>query len=94
MKFVIAYQRALMGNDIDVQVDAEAEEVISAVVCILDDFEVSSDDFSAAPLVSFHRTLNNAGQTGPGQTHKLIVKVQGIGGDAAKYASRIWTDIS
>jgi hypothetical protein len=92
VKFAITYQRALMGNDIDIQIDAETNEVISAVKCTLDGSEIASDDFSQTPIVSFHRSLSHTGEAGPGQVHKLMVEVQGESGEASKFASRIWSD--
>jgi hypothetical protein len=92
VKFTIAYQRALLGNDIDIQIDAETNEIISAVNCTLDGFEVASDDFSQTPVVSFHRSLSQVGDAGPGKVHKLMVEVHGENGEASKFAARIWTD--
>lgn len=53
MKFTITYQRAMAGNDVDVQVDAEDKETIASVRCSLDGFEIGCDDLSDAPVVSF-----------------------------------------
>jgi hypothetical protein len=94
MKFNLSYQRALIGNDIDVQIDAETEEVILGVNCTLDGFGIASDDLSQTPLVSFHRTLSQVGEASSGQLHKLVVEVIGKPGEANKYASRIWTDVT
>jgi hypothetical protein len=94
VKFTITYQRALMGNDIDIQIDAEADEIISAVNYNLDGFELPADDLSQTPVVSFHRTLSRAGEAEPGQLHKLLVEVLGKPGEASKFASRVWTDLS
>jgi hypothetical protein len=70
MKFNLTYQRILVGNDIDVQMDAESGEIISGVKCTLDGFEMASNDLSQTPLTSSHRTANQAGDAGPGQTHE------------------------
>jgi len=73
MKFNITCQGRPIGNDIDIQIDAEGDENISAVTCILDAFEIASDDLSETPVVSFHRTINQAGEGRPGQLHKFVV---------------------
>jgi hypothetical protein len=94
MKFDLAYQRALFGNDIDVHIDAESGEIISGVNCTLDGFEIASDDLSQTPVVSFHRTFHQAGDAGSGQAHKLVAEVIGKPGEPNKYATRIWTDLT
>jgi hypothetical protein len=94
VKFSITYQRAIMGNDIEIQIDAEAGEVISAVDYNLDGFGLPGDDLSETPVVSFHRTLSRVGEAGPGRLHKLIVEVRGQPDEASKYASRVWTDLT
>ncbi len=92
MKFDLTYQRALLGNNIDVHIDAETGEIISGVNCTLDGFEIASDDLSQTPAVSFHRTFTQVGDASAGQAHKLVVEVIGKPGEANKYATRIWTD--
>ncbi len=94
MKFNVAYQRAVIGNDIEIQIDAENEEIISGVNCTLDGFGIASDDLSETPVVSFHRTLSRVGEARPGEVHRLLVEVRGNPAAAAVYASRIWTDLS
>jgi len=94
MKFNLNYQRALIGNNIDVQIDAETGEIISGVNCTLDGFEIASDDLSQTPVVSFHRTFSLAGDASSGQAHKLVVEVIGKPGEPNTYATRIWTDLT
>jgi hypothetical protein len=94
MKFDLSYQRALIGNNIDVQIDAEPGEIISGVNCTLDGFEIASDDLSQTPVVSYHRTFSRAGDATTGHAHKLVVEVIGKAGEANKYATRIWTDFT
>jgi hypothetical protein len=91
MKFTIAYQRAFSGNDIDLQIESEGEEVICAVTCSLDGVGIGSDDLADTPVVSFHRTFSQVGEARPGQTHKLVVEVRGKDGDP-RFATRKWTD--
>jgi hypothetical protein len=40
MKFTLTYQRAVAGNDIDVQIQAEGPEIISNVQIVLDEFDL------------------------------------------------------
>lgn len=94
MKFDLAYQRALIGNKIEVQIDAETGEIISGVNCTLDGFEIASDDLSQTPVVSFHRTFSQVGDANSGQAHKLVVEVIGKPGEPSKYATRMWTDLT
>jgi hypothetical protein len=63
MKFSITYQRAFMGNDIEIQINAEADEVISAVDYNLDGIGLPADDLSETPVVSFHRSFSRVGET-------------------------------
>jgi hypothetical protein len=92
MKFTIACQRAVIGNDIDLEIEAEIGEAMFAVICRLDGFEISTDDLRETPVVSFHRTFSQVGEARPGETHKLLVEVRGKNGDPSRFASRIWTD--
>jgi hypothetical protein len=94
MKFDLTYQRAVIGNSIDVQIDAETGEIICGVNCTLDGSEIASDDLGQTPVVSFHRTLSQVGHASSGQTHQLVVEVIGKPGEASKYATRIWTDLT
>ena len=64
MKFNISYQRAFVGNDIEVQIDAEGDEVITAVEYNLDGFDLLQDDLAETLVVSFHRTLSQVGEAG------------------------------
>jgi len=93
MKFNISYQRAVVGNDIEVQIDAEGDELIVSVDYVLDGFDLDGDDLSDAPVVSFHRTLSHVGDAGPGKRHKLTVGAHGKPGEPTKNASRVWTDL-
>jgi hypothetical protein len=94
MKFTITCQRAFSGNDIDLQIEAEGEETISAVNCSLDGAEIGSDDLMETPVVSFHRSFPQAGEARPGETHKLTVEVRGKAEEPSRFAARIWTDLT
>jgi hypothetical protein len=60
MKFTLSYSKALLGNDIDVQVGAEDQEEISRVTIVLDGFELS-DEVLQAPCVSYQRSYLQVG---------------------------------
>lgn len=92
MKFNISVQRALIGNDLDIQIDAEGDEVIAKVAYKLDGFDLEADDLTENPVVSSHRTFSQVGDAGPKMLHKLIVQVQGPPDQPLKSASRIWND--
>ena len=64
MKFNIAVQRALMGNDLDIQIDADGDEQIVRVTYTLDGFDLDGDDYTDNPVVSSHRTFSQAGDAG------------------------------
>jgi hypothetical protein len=83
-----------MGNDIDIKIEAEGDELIAGVTCSLDGSEIASDDVSGTPVVSFHRTFGHVGEGRPGQTHKLIVEARGRDAGSSKFATRIWTDLT
>lgn len=92
MKFNIAVQRALMGNDLDIQIDADGDEQIVKVSYTLDGFVLADDDYTDNPVVSSHRTFSQAGDAGPKMLHKLIVQVQGPADEPTKSGSRVWND--
>jgi hypothetical protein len=94
VKFAIRSERALLGNDIDVQIDAESDEMITLVICTLDGCEVGSDDLSQAPVVSFHRTFCRVGEAQAGKLHRFMAEVFGNFGEGSKRASRIWNDLT
>jgi len=94
MKFAIACQRAFIGNDIDLQIEAENDEIIYAVRCSLDGTEIGSDDLGETPVNFFHRSFPQAGEARPGETHKLMVEVRGKDGEPSRFATRIWTDLT
>jgi len=94
MKFEISIQRNIIGNDLDVQINAEGDEVIVSVDYVLDGFTLASDDFNDAPLNFLHRTFSRAGEAGPGKQHRLIVKVHRKAGSTDRNGSRVWTDLN
>jgi hypothetical protein len=88
----IAYQRALIGNDLDVQIDAQ-KNPITSVVCTLDGIEVAADDLTKTPVMSFHRTFSQVGKASAGQNHELLVTVLDTEGKKKLYTRR-WKDLS
>jgi len=95
VKFDISVQRNnIIGNDIDIRVEAEGDEVIVSVDYILDGFNLDTDNFNDTPLNSLRRTFSQAGDARPGKQHRLIVKVHGKPGSSDKNGSRVWTDLN
>lgn len=94
MRFNIAVQRALIGNDLDIQIDADGDEQIVKVIYNLDGFDLANDDYTDNPVVSSHRTFSQAGDAGPKMLHKLIVQVQGSVDQPTKSGARVWNDSS
>jgi hypothetical protein len=94
MKFTIACQRAAIGNDIDLEIEADKGEAMFVVICTLDGIEISTDDFRETSVVSFHRTFSQVGEARAGETHKLLVEVRGKDGEPSRFAVRMWTDIT
>jgi hypothetical protein len=92
MEFTITWQRALLGNDVDVRIKAEAEEIIVGVTCSLDNVLIGSDELSDAPSLFFQRSFIQVGEARPGLPHRLIVEVRGKDGEPSRFATSVWTD--
>jgi hypothetical protein len=69
VKFNRAYQRVLIGNDIDVQIGAKNGENIFAVNRTLGSFVLASDDLRQIPAVSVHRIFGYTGESNTDQLH-------------------------
>ena len=90
MKFTLNHSRALTGNDISVDVEAEGEEAIQRVETKLDGFSVGEDELENSSD-SYQRVFSGAGEAGPGTEHTLVVTVEQ--GDGKVHSSTcIWTD--
>jgi hypothetical protein len=92
MKFTLAYQRALMGNDIAVQIQAEGKEVIANVQIALDGFDLANEGVDP-PAVQYQRSILQAGDAAPHKEHNLIVTATDTEGKA-RTATRRWQDVS
>ena len=92
MKFTLAYQRALMGNDLDVQIQAEGKEAIANVQIALDGFDLVNDAVDP-PAVQYQRTILQAGDAAPHKEHSLVVIANNTDGKASA-ATRKWEDVS
>ena len=90
MKFAISVSRGVVGNNIQVQVQAEAKEVIARVVTTLDNFGIGDDSLSP-PSTSYDRTWIQVGSAGPHMDHTLTVVVTD-GGGAQQSAVKKWQD--
>jgi len=83
MKFSIQHQRAPIGNDIVVGIEAEGKERISRVTTTLDGFDIG-DEVLNPPGVSYEHQFPRAGEARPELQHQLTVKS----------ADRRWEDIT
>lgn len=92
MKFTLAYQRALAGNDIDVQIQAEGREIISNVQIVLDGFDLINETVDP-PAIQYQRTILQAGSAAPHMEHSLVVTATGTDGKT-NTATRKWQDVT
>jgi hypothetical protein len=92
MKFTLSYARALLGNDIDIQIEAEDGETINRVTVLLDGFQLS-DELLQESSVSYQRTFLQAGSAGPHNEHKLTVAATDMNGNHTS-ATREWQDLN
>jgi hypothetical protein len=90
MKFSTQRQRAVIGNDLVVGIEAENDELIARVACALDGFELGTDELDP-PGVSYERDFSRVGNAGPGMGHELKITVTDPNGKA-KIAVRRWED--
>jgi hypothetical protein len=92
MKFTLAYQRAVMGNDIDVQIQAEGSEVIANVQIVLDGFDLANEAVDP-PAIQYQRSILQAGDAAPHKEHNLVVTTTDSDGKS-RTATRRWQDVS
>jgi hypothetical protein len=93
MKFVFTIQRnPVGGNDIDVQITADGDETMSAVVVRLDDSELCNVLVDES-TTSWERAFFRVGSAGPGIDHILIATVLKPDGKRAS-GRREWQDQS
>ena len=92
MKFAIQHQRAIVGNDIRVGVEAEGDQVISRVTTTLDGFDIADDELNP-PSTSYEREFLQAGDASPHRTHQLVVTVTDLQGKTTS-ADRRWQDMN
>lgn len=90
MKFTLTHQRAMIGNDINVQVIRENNGLIALVVTTLDQLPLGEDPLSP-PEVSYTRMFPQAGNAAVGMTHKLSVTATDDKGNEQS-SSEIWKD--
>jgi hypothetical protein len=92
MKFSIQHQRAVVGNDLLIGIEAEGKEQISRVTTTLDGFDVG-DDALDPPAVSYEHQFLQAGAASPHLLHQLTVVVTDPEGKV-KSADRRWEDVT
>jgi hypothetical protein len=90
MKFSTQRQRAIAGNDLVIGIEAERDELIARVACVLDGAELGSDELDP-PAVSYQRDFSHVGNAGPRMAHELKITVTDSDGKA-KVAVRRWED--
>lgn len=90
MKIQMRHARALEGNDLAVNVDADGSETIASVDVELDGFTIANDPLADGSQ-SYERVFPKAGDARPGEEHTLVVNVT-AGDGAAHSATSIWVD--
>jgi len=90
MKFTLNHSRALSGNDISVDLEAEGEEKIQRVETKLDGFSLGADVLEDSSD-SYQRVFSGVGDAGPGTDHTLVVSVE-QGDGKTHSATCMWTD--
>ena len=90
MKFSTQRQRAIIGNDLVIGIEAENDELITRVACTLDGFELGTDGLDP-PGVSYEREFLRVGSAGPHTGHELTIAVTDPEGKT-KIAVRRWED--
>ena len=72
MKFSISHERALLGNNLNVAVVREGEQVITEVETVLDKSRLALDHLERES-VHYQRHFRQVGTSGPGYEHTLLV---------------------
>lgn len=90
MKFTLTHSRALAGNDILIEVEADEGKSIQRVETSLDGFTLA-DDLLENPSDSYQRSFLGAGDAGSGTEHRLVVSAE-QDDDKAHSSISIWTD--
>jgi hypothetical protein len=90
MKATLRHSRAIMGNDIQVSLEASGSEQLQLVRTTLDSFTLAEDQFDE-PQSSFERDFSQAGDAAPDMDHELIVEATNTAGKTARWSAR-WTD--
>jgi hypothetical protein len=92
MKIDVIHQRASMGNDIQVSVDADGGSGIVSIEVVLDGHSLVEETLSTAND-AWRKTMPGAGNAGPGMDHTLVVTA---GSEDGKTHVRTeeWTDPS
>ena len=90
MKFTLSHSRAVTGNDISVQVEADDGDALTLVTSELDGFSLAEDDLSP-PDSSYDRSFNQAGLASPAMDHVLNVSATASSGKT-RAATHRWTD--
>jgi len=92
MKFAIMHQRSIVGNDINVGIEADGDQTISHVTTTLDGFDLGDDELDP-PCASYERQFLQAGDASPHRMHELVVTATDLQGKTTS-ADRRWQDIT
>jgi hypothetical protein len=90
MKFKLNHAPDVINQHIDVQVEAENDELILKVSSDLDASNLASDLLDP-PCVQYERSFRQVGTRSPGRTNKLIVTADDQNGKQ-ETSTKIWQD--
>ncbi len=92
MNITTRHSRAFIGNDIEVAIAADANEIIRTVTVVLDGFTLA--EFEAQEgTQGYDRIFPQAGDAGPGEDHSLVVTVTEQDGRLHSSTTQ-WTDMN
>lgn len=73
MRITLSHVRAIVGNDLDVAVQAEGEEQISRVTVQYDGFNISDESINP-PVQEYEQAFTQQGDAGLDIKHTLVAK--------------------
>jgi len=91
VNFSIANSRAIIGNDISVQVVAEADEALRRVETTFDG-AVAANVTLPPDTASYSVTFVTMGTAGAGMTHEVVVTAENTSGTRRTAVSH-WADV-
>ncbi len=91
MKVDIKVARDFGGNNIDIHVEADNDQLISRVLVNLDGFNLADDQLDGGTNI-YDRNFPQAGEAGPGTEHRMVVSAF-LPDGTYKSATKIWKDL-